>query len=274
MNETKEKLDISKTLTIIFGFIVIGIGIYIIISRTIPQPWNYGHDAYLRGIFLLITGFLLLLLSKSIKGFTRDHIPTSYTHFLTGISVLFGLILVLSEIFLELSVGNDWGHFQFLCLYPIQAFFVLLSLIHLFNLRKQNLIQSFLPVIINLIFILVFNISAKYVPETNLGFRWKLDDYEEVISLVNNNSIQLDSNGIGELPDEYKYLSDGGRIWVAERGDVLDVMFLEHRGILGEYRGTVFSPDGSPPIDHNNFTCDILEQIQKDNPNWYECTST
>lgn len=274
MNESKDIKDTYTESTLILSYIFIGIGVYIIVGRIIPQPWNYGNGAYIRGIFLLIPGLLLLLLSKVFKDIEGNLRSSRDTYTLVGVSGVIGSLLILSEFYSELSVGNDWGNFQLFCLYPIWAFFVLLSLIHLFNLRKHNLFQSFLPVLINIIFILAFIISTNIFPTTNLGFRWKLDDYKEVIYLVNNNLIQLDSDGFGDLPKEYKYLSDGGKIWVVRRDDFLDIMFYEHRGILGEYRGTVFSPDGSPPIDHNSYICDILEQIQSDNPYWYECTST
>lgn len=273
MKEERRKY-IPISLTIIFGWLSIGIGIYVIIARIIPQPWNYGYDAYLRGIFLLISGVLLLGISLSLKDITSEYFPPSYTSYLTIFSALFGILLVLSEILLELSVGNDWAHFQFICLFPIQGFFVLLSLVHVFTLIRHSPLKSFLPILVNLIFILAFNYSTNYVPETNIGFKWKLDDYEEVIYLVNNNSVKLNNDGFGELPDEYKYLSDGGRIWVERRGELLYVMFFEHTGILGEYRGTVFSPDGTPPTDHDSYICDILTQIQEDNPYWYECIST
>ena len=96
-----------------------------------------------------------------------------------------------------------------------------------------------------------------------------VEDYLEVIELVERGDIQPNDRGWADLPAEYQRLSDGGQIWVLQETDVVSVLFWRSRGILGEGVGYVYRSDDSPPA--GILWCDEWETYES--PGWFLCVS-
>ena len=159
---------------------------------------------------------------------------------------------------------------------------------------------SFLPFLINAISIsiIVFFPLSSIWPENlippdksedqlfiTLGiFKWKdlfyadydqhRDEYNEVIHLIENGELKVPSENYSliDLPKNFEYLSrGGGQIMIEKKDDRFQVFFYTFRGVLDNFSGYMYKPDGKKPT-----TDDFLgdwKQILKIDENWYYCAS-
>ncbi len=146
------------------------------------------------------------------------------------------------------------------------------SVIYIFKQYKIIRIKSLLPFILSVV-LLFLVIARPFSPLfRNAEFSFKLDDREEVAHQILNGEIQP-SNERGDLFKVSKKfnnsaLSDGNE--VLKMGNKL--LFFTVRGVLDNFSGYIFSPDGSAPTN-GDVQADIIE-IKKINKNWYYVSCT
>ena len=144
--------------------------------------------------------------------------------------------------------------------------FSLLSVVHIYKRYKTTRAKSFIPIILSTV--LLFLVIARPLSPLfhHADFSFKLNQREEVATLILNNEIKP-SNGrrdLFQVPKKYIFsLSDGDE--VMRVNDKL--FFFTVRGILDNFSGYVYSPSGSEPTNED-VQAEIIK-LQKMNKNWY-----
>jgi hypothetical protein len=101
-------------------------------------------------------------------------------------------------------------------------------------------------------------------------FRWKWDDYNEVIALIESGELQPDDSGLTRLPPEYLYLTVGGDIIIDTSDVTLSVFFFTFRGVMDNFSGYMYRANNTPPDD----VITDWTQIQQKRPYWFFCSSS
>lgn len=149
----------------------------------------------------------------------------------------------------------------------------LVSFIYLFvRISETRLVM--LPFIINITLLLsvLFGPSRELV--RNWGFQSRLDEYNQVVGLVQSGDIGPESVYKSRvlLPPEYRHLSNcGGEILVDTDDDIVRVFFFtDYQPGWNSFGGYLYSADGKPaqPDDFSLGDWGCEEQQQK---SWFYC---
>lgn len=190
------------------------------------------------------------------------------------VPLIIGIILII--VFQILGVFFSSFIFSMTVLFPGILIIELGAIIMLFfTIRysvkrvKENKVQSFLPLILNalilaLIFFNPFNRMIQYA-EFSIKYNARMEaihsyyDGELIKAKESVHSYSLKGN---------QFLSDGNEILKA--GDKM--LFFTVRGVLDNFSGYVYSPDGTPPSEED-VQADFLER-RKVHEHWYYIVCT
>lgn len=143
----------------------------------------------------------------------------------------------------------------------------ILSVIHIFKKYKATKIKSLFPLLLSTV-LLFLVIERPFSPIfQKLEFSLKLDERKKVAGQILKGEIKA-SDENGDLFPVRKNLSDGNE--VLKIGNKL--LFFTVRGILDNFAGYVYSPDGSRPTN-GDVQANIVE-IKKLNKHWYFVSCT
>ena len=82
----------------------------------------------------------------------------------------------------------------------------------------------------------------------DLDFKMHKTDREKVVSMVESGKLKEnvpDSPSFIQLPKRYDHLSKGGgEVIAVQKGERLTILFFTYRGILDNFSGFVYSPNG------------------------------
>ncbi|MGG3468287.1 hypothetical protein ABES02_12490 [Neobacillus pocheonensis] len=143
----------------------------------------------------------------------------------------------------------------------------IISIIHIFKKYKATKINSLLPLLLSAV-LLFLVIERPFSPLfQHVEFSLKLDEREKVAGQILKGEIKASDENSDLFPVS-KNLSDGNE--VMKMGDKL--LFFTVRGILDNFAGYVYSPDGSEPTN-GDVQANIVE-IKKLNKHWYFVSCT
>lgn len=191
---------------------------------------------------------LILLIVLSIINEMLNHFVTN---FLVSMFIVFPLMILL-------FIGG--------------IVLLILSIIHIFKKYKITKMKSLLPLLLSLVLLFLIFERPFFPVFQKAEFSFKLDEREEVAGQILKGEIRS-SNEQGDLypvPQKYNHssLSDGNE--VMKMNDKL--LFFTVRGILDNFSGYVFSPNGSAPTN-DDVQADIIK-IQKMSDHWYYISCT
>lgn len=110
----------------------------------------------------------------------------------------------------------------------------------------------------------------------DIDFKLNKLERDEVISKIQDKTfipnVSYNSSLI-HLPDEYNHLSKGGGDVVIEKqGENYSVLFFTYRGVLDNFSGFIYSPNGTEP-QFNSFGGEFKEIVEIDE-NWFFVASS
>jgi len=197
------------------------------------------------------------------------------------------LFMTFSEDFSDLPIfkNTDINELSFIFI-PLMFFglsillFIglILSVIHLAKRNKKSEKLAVIPLlmIITSVFLTFTPIISK--TKKSINFNFKLDERNEVISMIKDGTIEVKSV-VGfpdriELPQQYKNLSKRGKIWVYKNDGLTEVFFITYIGFIDDFRGFIYRSDDNPPIkeEFNHFT--QLVVIDEISDHWYYVVGT
>lgn len=148
------------------------------------------------------------------------------------------------------------------------GFFVYVSVRAIITLFKN---KEWKPIVIQVItFLLLFFIPFNQIV-LDIDFKLNKSKREQVAKMIQSGelkpNVSYDASLI-DLPKKYEHLSSGGgEIVVEKSGDGYNILFYTYRGILDNFSGFVYTPNGQKP-SKKAFNGDFKE-IDKMDKNWY-----
>ncbi len=157
-----------------------------------------------------------------------------------------------------------------LFLFAIVLFII--SVIYIFKYYKDTKVNSFLPLFLSIVLLFLL-INRPFSPLfQTIEFSFNLDEREEVANQILNGEIQPSNErrDLFQVPEHHNQSSLSQGKEVLKMDDKL--FFFKVRGILDNFSGYVFSPDGTAPTNED-VQADIIE-LRKMNTNWYYVSCT
>ncbi len=188
------------------------------------------------------------------------------------------IIVILSVLFSLYLIGQAVSHFFFgfliwlflsipLYLIPLVGAILVLIFIVVYSLKNRQLKRNLFPLVLNLllIFLLIYQPFSPLLRKAEFSFN--LEDRENIVNSIINGEIETTNTrgSLFRIPEEYRSssLSDGKE--VMKMNDKL--LFFTSRGVLDNFSGYVYSPNGVEPTDE-----DVMAKIvkkQRMSKNWY-----
>jgi hypothetical protein len=187
------------------------------------------------------------------------------------LSVVLSLLLAGTTLYNILAIDRLASVLTIFCVWPLFAVVSIASLIYVpLQLNKGNR-RAALPLLVNLIAALMTYGILQVSWSTDVKFDVHIAGFTEVLGLIEAGTIQPNDHDHAKLPDQYKYLSEGGTIRVHQESGVTSVLFYGGQGILGEFWGYVYRSDNSPP--ERFLWCDEWSPLRQSRSNWFMCDS-
>lgn len=134
--------------------------------------------------------------------------------------------------------------------------------------------SSYLIVFFGILFLcfLVLVISSSKMKKSDLSVEQRIEQYQEIVNLVTNNTISVKSNGCITLPEEYKHLSDSGECFIVNFKGKTAIYFYTFRGILDSSKGYLFVTNELNYSDYSNTDTDFTNIVEI-KENLYSCST-
>ena len=236
------------------------------------ERWVMGYGYLMWILGLGIVGVALLFVAWRKKLVSRPHFGVD-RYALAVVSGVVGISLVVVVVLDQLTVGINGATLLTCVMWPAQMILILVSIAYFFVKRGNGVGFAAFPLFLSLVTLVAAVAIWHFGSSLELGFRWRLRGYTEVVSLVEQGRIQSDESGYAALPPRYRHLSDGGRIKVFGRGESVSVLFFNSLGILGEYSGYIYRSDDTPPRNYFESGCDRAWRVKTNVSNWFLCVS-
>ncbi|GKV70516.1 hypothetical protein NCCP2716_30140 [Sporosarcina sp. NCCP-2716] len=158
----------------------------------------------------------------------------------------------------------------FLIMFVGGVFLLILLGIGFFKRKEKG--KNFIPLIMSLLlfFLLLANPLSPLFQKSE--FNYNLDERVEVANLISDGKIQSSNTGgnLFHIPANYKSstLSDANEVMKVNE----KLVFFTNRGILDNFSGYVFSPNGVEPNDED-LAANIVK-MKKMKKNWYYVSCT
>ncbi|WOV84389.1 hypothetical protein PGH26_00125 [Sporosarcina jeotgali] len=181
---------------------------------------------------------------------------------------------IINELFRHFIFGFPFWLFVNIPLFLISfvggAILLIFWSVGFFKNREKG--KNLVPLVMSLLlfFLLLANPLSPLIQKAEFNFN--LDERDEIANLILDGKIQS-SNTRGDLfhiPANYKgsSLSDGKEVMKVNE----KLVFFTNRGILGNFSGYVFSPNGVEPND-KDLAANIVK-LKKMKKNWYYVSCT
>ncbi|WP_438317034.1 hypothetical protein [Sporosarcina sp. FA9] len=193
------------------------------------------------------------------------------------------IIVIFSTLFTLYLIGEVVSHFFFgfsiwlfinipLYLIPFVGAILILIFIIVDSLKNKQLKRNVFPLVLSFLLILLM-INQSFSPLLRKAeFSFKLGDREDVATSILNGEIETtnERGNLFRIPKGYgsSSLSDGKE--VMKMNDKL--LFFTKRGVLDDFSGYIFSPNGVEPRDE-----EVMAKIvkkQRMSKNWYYIACT
>ena len=194
-------------------------------------------------------------------------------HKLLVLSIASATLLIPSLVAGILRVGFSVGTFGLCMLVPFTILLWLFSAVRSALGSRDYAKRARLPLLVNTIAICLVVLLYWANSRFELGFRSRLNGYENVVRLVERGDLKPDDGGFATLPEDYQWLSDGGEIVIIHRGDLTSVIFFSQLGYPGEYYAVAYRSDDSIPENFDDDRCDRGWRVQANIPKWFACVS-
>jgi hypothetical protein len=103
-----------------------------------------------------------------------------------------------------------------------------------------------------------------------VNYRWYRSDRERIVRLVQDGRLLAGQGGIVALPRGEPYVSVGGNeIVVEEHEGKRYVFFYSFRGVLDNYSGFLFVPDGGTPTQFSDLWEADSTQLRRLDGQWF-----
>lgn len=159
-----------------------------------------------------------------------------------------------------------------LILFVFTIVLFIISVITIFKNYKDTKVKSFFPLFLSivLLFLLIFRPFSPLFQ--TIEFSLNLDEREEVADQILNGEIQPSNErrDLYQVPKHYNQSTISNGKEVLKMDDKL--LFFKVRGILDNFSGYVYSPDGTEPTNED-VQADIIE-LRKMNAYWYYVACT
>jgi hypothetical protein len=188
--------------------------------------------------------------------------------------VLFGLSIISSMLIILLQFFT-WSIIEITAIFYVPfiwlfvfIFFLFVTIAAVISLFKHKI---WMPLIIQsaTIGILFFFPFTQAILMTD--FKVNKQDREKVASMVDNKTLTPnipDNPGLIKLPKEFEHLSQGGGEIIVKNDTLL---FFTFRGLLDNFSGLVYSPDGQASVQEN--FCEDSVEIEQLDEGWYSVVS-
>ncbi|TDK61775.1 hypothetical protein E2K98_12865 [Bacillus salipaludis] len=192
---------------------------------------------------------------------------------LLSLSIISSILVILYEFF-QWKIIDILTEFLMLpILLLVFGFFIYITVRAIVTLFKN---KDWKPILIQLItIILLFFIPFNQIV-LDINFKWNKSEREQVAKMVENKTLKPNvsyNSSLIHLPKKYEHLSSsGGEIVVEKSGDSYQILFFTYRGILDNFSGFVYTPNGQKP-SKKAFDGDMKE-IDKMDKNWYFVSSS
>jgi hypothetical protein len=133
-----------------------------------------------------------------------------------------------------------------------------------------NLKMAAIPLFINLSTLLIVHLVPFAELWQDLRFQWRWSHYDEVTDLVETGRIQPDATGWAQLPTQYAYLSENGRVKVSRHNNATHIFFTVHSTKSQHISGYLYASDNQLPTSAE-WQAGWQYVVQK-RPNWFWCT--
>jgi energy-coupling factor transporter transmembrane protein EcfT len=184
------------------------------------------------------------------------------------LSIVSSVLVILYEFFqwriidivTEFLIGPIW--------LIVFGFFIVITVRAVIHLFKN---KNWKPVSIQVVTILLLFFFPFTEIVLDIDFKINKSKREKVTQMVEDGTLKPNvsyNSSLILLPEKYQQLSKGGGEIVVEKTDKgYYVLFFTYRGILDNFSGFVYSPNGQRP-SNNTFDGDF-KQIEKLEGNWY-----
>ena len=191
------------------------------------------------------------------------------------VSIWFGVILIgITAVahFFTASPTQLWANPIMTGLQLALVALIMGSLLYLVLQASCGLKLAAVPLIINVGTLLI----VRFVPFDGLWqemrFQWHWADYNNVVQLVENGSLQPDEQGYALLPHRYRSLvRDGDAVRINTDDDVTRIFFYTKRQSPQSFSGYLYRSDNNPP-QPGDFDGRWRYVAQK-RPHWFYCSS-
>lgn len=274
-----------QSTTIRYYFLVIAFSLsagFILISAFVGfkcmsvASWEWGNTCLDWIIGLEVIGFIFfggtLILSaiwkKSDLIARPEMADEQYKLFL--ISMINGIVLITSLLTGMLTIGFSAGTFGVCLLVPLTLLLWLFSAVRFaFGFKGANV-----SLFVNSIFLILAVLLQWTNSSIDFGFRWRLNEYKEIVRMVERGEFQPNQGGFATLPANFQWLSDSGEIVILQREGFTTVIFFTQLDFPGEYYAIAYRSDDSIPTNFYDDRCDRGWRVQDDIPQWFVCIST
>ena len=153
------------------------------------------------------------------------------------------------------------------------GFFIVITVRAIFHLFKYKNWQPIAIQVITILFLFYFPFTKVML---DLDFKMHKTERDKVASMVESGKLihnVPDSPSLIKLPKRYDQLSKGGgEVIAVHTGDRLTILFFTYRGMLDNFSGFVYSPNGPKSIE-KDLDEDFVE-IEKLAKDWYFVSSS
>ena len=159
-----------------------------------------------------------------------------------------------------------------LILFILAIVLLIISVISIFKNDKDSKVKSFFPLFLSIVLLFILIVRPFSPLFRKIEFSINLDEREEVASQILNGEIQPSNErrDLYQVPEHHNQSSLSNGKEVLKLDDKL--MFFKVRGLLDNFSGYVYSPDGTVPTNED-VQADIIE-LRKMNENWYFVSCT
>lgn len=188
------------------------------------------------------------------------------------------ILLISSILILILSFGYRWYFDQLIdslfifVLIPGILLVILFAICFGFNVESLHKERTVISIISFCILILTCLLTI-FFPFRKAKLNFELELYEEkrveVVNLVKNNELEIDSNGNAKLPKNLKMISTSGEVVIYQNDENgTQIGFWIFRGVQSGSIQLMYSTNGEELI-RNNETGHPIKTVEKLKDNWY-----
>ncbi len=135
------------------------------------------------------------------------------------------------------------------------------------KMREKNII-NYISLAVSLLTVVIIVIFPFQDAKFNLEFKLYMDERQEVVEMVKNETIVADDLGNAELPSEFEHITSDGNISVYQNDKEQVIAFWIFRGMLSGSEQLIYSSQDEGLI-YENETAHSIISVKKIKEHWY-----